>query len=224
MSVPRTTLFALALLMLACAETQAPAQVTVETEDQKLMYAVGMGLALQFDMAGLFTEEELAYVSKGFSDVVLKRPTDVDVGEEFMKKMNTLVMDRRSAENLTAGSAFLEDAAAKEGAVRTASGLVYIELEAGDGPQPTATDSVTVHYEGRFTDGRVFDSSLKRGKPVTFAMGGVIPGWTEGLLMMKVGGKAKLVIPPQLGYGERGSGSIPPNATLVFEVALLSIQ
>ena len=224
MSVPRTSLVALAILMSACSESQAPAQVTVETDDQKLMYAVGMGLALQFDMAGLFTEEELAYVSKGFTDVVLKQTTALDVNDDYMQKMNKLVMDRRSEVNLAEGSAFLEDAASQEGAVRTASGLVYHELEAGDGPRPTATDSVTVHYEGRFTDGRVFDSSLKRGEPTTFMLGQVIPGWTEGLLLMKVGGKAKLVIPPELGYGPRGMGSIPPDATLVFEVALLSVQ
>ena len=224
MSVPRTSLVALAILLSACSESQAPAQVTVETDDQKLMYAVGMGLALQFDMAGLFTEEELAYVSKGFTDVVLKQTTALDVNDDYMQKMNKLVMDRRSEVNLAEGSAFLEDAASQEGAVRTASGLVYHELEAGDGQRPTATDSVTVHYEGRFTDGRVFDSSLKRGEPTTFMLGQVIPGWTEGLLLMKVGGKAKLVIPPELGYGPRGMGSIPPDATLVFEVALLSVQ
>ena len=223
MSVPRIALVAVAVLSLACAEAKAP-EVTVETEDQKLMYAVGMGVAMQFDFGGLFTEEELVFIKKGLSDVVLQRPTAISADENYMQSMNELVMERRSAANLESGASFLAQAASQEGAVQTASGLVYQELIAGTGAHPSATDSVTVHYEGSFADGRVFDSSIKRGKPTTFMLGGVIPGWIEGLQLMKPGGKARLVIPGELGYGANGYGNIPPNATLIFEVELLSIQ
>ena len=222
MSVRRITLFAVALLSLACAQAEAP-EVTVETEDQKLMYAVGMGLGMQFDLGGLFTEEELAFVKQGLSDVVLERPTVISVDDTYMQGMNQLVMERRSAHNLESGAAFVAQAASEEGAVQTASGLVYQELVAGTGAHPGAADSVTVHYEGSFADGRVFDSSYKRNEPTTFMLSQVIPGWIEGLQLMKPGGKARLVIPGDLGYGPKGYGNIPPNATLIFNVELLSI-
>jgi len=119
------------------------------------------------------------------------------------------------------------DAAAKEaGAVVTPSGLVYRSLKDGTGPSPAATDTVKVHYKGSFPDGKEFDSSYARGTPTEFPLNRVIPCWTEGVQRMKVGGKAKLTCPSQIAYGERGAGRglIPPNATLVFEVELLSIS
>ena len=117
-------------------------------------------------------------------------------------------------------------AAAKEpGAVVTSSGLVYRALTPGSGASPAATDTVKVHYRGTFPDGREFDSSYKRGQPTEFPLDRVIKCWTEGVQMMKVGGKAKLTCPPSIAYGERGAGSaVPPNATLVFEVELLDVK
>lgn len=111
--------------------------------------------------------------------------------------------------------------------MKTQSGLDYIEVEAGIGAQARAGDTVSVHYTGKFQDGKVFDSSVSRGEPLTFPLGkgNVIKGWDEGIALMKVGGKAQLIIPPNLAYGERGaSGVIPPNATLVFDVELVSIK
>lgn len=106
----------------------------------------------------------------------------------------------------------------------TASGLKYEILREGDGEKPSATDRVTVHYRGELVDGTVFDSSYDRGQPATFPLNGVIRGWTEGLQLMPVGSKYKFTIPPELGYGARGAGGrIPPNATLIFDVELLSI-
>jgi FKBP-type peptidyl-prolyl cis-trans isomerase FkpA len=118
------------------------------------------------------------------------------------------------------------DAAAKEaGAVTTPSGLVYRALKEGTGANPTAADSVKVHYRGTFPDGREFDSSYKRNEPIDFPLRGVIPCWTEGVQKMKVGGKAKLTCPAAIAYGARGAGGvIPPNATLLFEVELLAIN
>jgi FKBP-type peptidyl-prolyl cis-trans isomerase FkpA len=110
------------------------------------------------------------------------------------------------------------------GTVTTRSGLIFMSLKEGSGRSPAATDVVKVHYRGTLPDGREFDSSYQRGAPATFALDRVIPCWTEGMQRMKVGGKARLVCPPSIAYGERGAGGvIPPNATLVFEVELLGI-
>ena len=111
--------------------------------------------------------------------------------------------------------------------MKTASGLEYIEVQAGAGAQAEAGKTVSVHYTGKFQDGGVFDSSVSRGEPITFPLGQgrVIKGWDEGILLMKVGGKAQLISPPDLAYGERGAGGvIPPNATLVFDVELVDVK
>ncbi len=114
--------------------------------------------------------------------------------------------------------------AAGSGFKTTASGLKYEVVTEGSGAKPTASSTVTVNYRGVLPDGTQFDSSYDRGQPATFSVGGVIPGWTEGLQLMSVGSKYIFVIPPNLGYGAAGQGPIPPNSTLIFEVELLSIQ
>ena len=124
-----------------------------------------------------------------------------------------------------AGDAYRAENGKKKGVVTTASGLQVETLVAGTGDMPKASDKVKVHYTGTLIDGTKFDSSIDRGEPITFALNQVIKGWGEGLQLMKVGGKARLVIPPGLGYGAEGAGgTIPPNATLVFEVQLISIE
>ena len=129
-----------------------------------------------------------------------------------------------SISNAMAQSDFAQEAAKEAGAKVTPSGLVFRSLQEGQGASPMATDKVKVHYRGTFPDGREFDSSYKRNKPIDFPLNAVIPCWTEGVQLMKVGGKAKLTCPPAIAYGARGAGGvIPPNATLQFEVELIAI-
>ena len=126
---------------------------------------------------------------------------------------------------MKAGQEFLAENKKKDGVKTLEDGLQYKVIEKGDGPQPDANDSVTVRYTGKLIDGTVFDSSEERGKPVTFPVNAVIPGWTEALQMMHAGGQYKLFIPPDLAYGERGAGAkIGPNETLIFDVTLVSVD
>jgi len=135
------------------------------------------------------------------------------------------MLGQKATEQQEAGKQFLADNATRESVTTTPSGLQYEVLTAGEGPKPTGMSRVTVHYEGRLTDGSVFDSSYKRNSPATFGVNQVIPGWTEALQLMPQGSKWRLFIPQEIGYGSRGAGgSIPPYATLIFDVELLSIQ
>jgi len=119
----------------------------------------------------------------------------------------------------------IDKAAKEKGAVKTASGMVYQSLKEGKGASPKASSTVEVNYRGTLTNGKEFDSSYKRNQSISFPLSGVIPCWTEGVQLMKPGGKAKLVCPPELAYGARGAGrDVPPNATLIFEVELLNIK
>ena len=127
--------------------------------------------------------------------------------------------------NLEQGQAFLKTNASKPGVHTTPSGLQYLVLEEGKGKSPKATDTVLVHYKGNLLDGTEFDSSYKRNEPISFPLNGVIPGWTEGVQLMKEGGKMQLFIPSNLAYGSRGAGGvIAPDSTLVFDIELLKVQ
>jgi FKBP-type peptidyl-prolyl cis-trans isomerase len=143
----------------------------------------------------------------------------MEMQSKQMAKMKT-----DGEKNVKDGEAFLAANKAKKGVIVTATGLQYSVIKEGTGPVPKVTDMVKVHYRGTLIDGKEFDSSIKRGQPVEFRVNGVIPGWTEALQLMKTGSKYKLVIPSNLGYGERGAGQdIGPNAVLVFDVELLEI-
>lgn len=191
-------------------------------EDLKTFYAVGQVISRQlavFDMA----PGELAQVKKGMEDGIAGNSPQVDV-DAYKTKIQQLALDRRNAqgEKLAArAKEYVEKAAKEKGAVKTASGLIYRSLKEGSGASPAATDKVKVNYRGSLIDGKEFDSSYAAGKPAEFQLNQVIKCWTEGLQMMKPGGKAQLVCPPDIAYGERGSGIIPANATLVFEVELI---
>ena len=218
------------LVLLACngqaVKTDTPAKV--ETEEEKVLYALGLAIAQNSlePFKGQFSDAEIAVVMQGFADAVKGSEPIVPL-QEFGPKINPMLQERMQkvqAQAAAEGEAFREKAAQEEGAVQTASGLIFKELTAGTGTSPKATDRVKVHYHGSLIDGTVFDSSVDRGEPVTFALDQVVKGWTEGLQMMKVGGKAKLTIPPELAYGPGGRAGIPANATLIFEVELLGIE
>ena len=211
----------------------ATASVTeLTTFAQKSSYAIGVNVASSLsqvkddlDQAAFFQGLRDALAGR---DLLLSDEEAQQVMQEFTKNMQTRQAADRSAastRNQEEGRAFLAKNKEQEGVITTASGLQYRVLREGTGPSPKATDRVTVNYSGKLIDGTEFDSSYKRGEPATFAVNGVIKGWTEALQLMKVGGKYELFIPSDLAYGERGAGqSIGPNATLIFEVELLKIE
>lgn len=196
-----------------------------QTEDQKTLYALGLSIGRSVSVFSL-TPEELEYVKAGITAQVKGDKPAVEL-QEYSSKFQAMAMSRVSAKasgEKEKGKAFLEQAAKEEGAQKTPSGIVYKELQAGTGAQPNPTDIVKVHYRGTLIDGKEFDSSYKRGEPTPFPLNAVIPCWTEGVQKMKVGGKARLVCPSDLAYGDRGSPpNIPGGATLVFEVELLDV-
>ncbi|MFZ5786676.1 MAG: FKBP-type peptidyl-prolyl cis-trans isomerase [Acidobacteriota bacterium] len=204
-----------------------PGPMTPE-ERKKVLYAFGVIVAQRTPLAQAGLDEaELTEVLAGLKDAALGKELKVQTAEA-MPKVDQLLRERQAARGeaeKTKGKKYLDEQAAAPGAKKTASGLIYFETQAGTGAQPTPQDTVKVHYKGTLIDGKEFDSSYKRGTPAEFPLSGVIKCWTEGVAMMKVGGKAKLVCPSEIAYGERGAGgSIPPNAVLNFEVELLGIQ
>jgi len=196
------------------------------SENDKTMYTLGVLISKDLQMLEL-TQAEIDMVAAGMSDALLGNEPKVDLSV-YGPKLQELAKQRMEAgvnREKDAARDFLARQAKLEGAQQTGSGLVYIESTAGSGASPAATDSVTVHYTGTLRDGTVFDSSRSRGEPATFPLNRVIPCWTEGLQKMKVGGKATLVCPSDIAYGDRGSPpSIPPGAVLVFDVELLGIE
>ena len=162
-------------------------------------------------------------IKQGFVNGMYDYDTQFDsrTAGEYIENTMTQI---KYGEAIAAGKKFLEENKLKEGVITTESGLQYEVIKMGKGAKPTATDKVKVHYHGTLTDGTVFDSSVDRGEPITFALNQVIPGWTEGVQLMPVGSKFRFYVPQELGYGARQAGSIPPYSTLIFEVELLGIE
>lgn len=207
------------------APARTPAAATgLTTDEQKEIYSLGLSIyrsLSQFDLS----PAELELVKRALTDAAAGKPA-VELNE-WGPKINALQQARSSrvAERQKAASAvYLAKAAAEPGATKTPSGLIYKELTAGTGASPKATDKVKVHYRGTLVDGTEFDSSYKRNEPAEFPLNGVIKCWTEGVQKMKVGGKAQLVCPSDLAYGDQGRPGIPGGATLVFQVELIDIS
>ena len=208
----------LAAALLGLASTQAQAQAQLKTEDEKTLYALGLSVGRSIKVFDL-SPAEIEIVKKGMSDALTNAKPAVEL-DTYGPKLQPLAKVRQER----AGQKYLEDAAKEKGAVKLPTGVIYKELKAGTGATPKATDTVKVNYRGTLTTGVEFDSSYKRNEPAEFPLNGVIPCWTEGVQKMKVGGKAQLVCPSAQAYGDQGSPpTIPPNATLVFEVELLSV-
>lgn len=193
------------------------------TDDEKTIYALGLSIYRslgQFDLS----PKELAIVQKAITDAAARKPAEeLNVWgpkiQPFAQARAARGLERQKADS----QAYIEKVLSQPGAVKTGSGLVYRELRPGTGLAPTATDTVRVNYRGTLVNGTEFDSSYARKEPAEFALNRVIPCWTEGLQKMKVGGKAELVCPSNLAYGDEGRPGIPGGATLVFEVELLQI-
>jgi FKBP-type peptidyl-prolyl cis-trans isomerase len=212
------------MLAMACQPQQAT-QASLDTEEQQTSYALGYKLGENIQSLEL-SEVEIDALRQGLTDAANGTAARLDMAEAEPKvqqlaarRATRAAEDRRETE-----AAFLAKAAEEEGAVRTASGLVIVHTTEGEGASPAATDRVKVHYHGTFLDGSVFDSSVQRGQPAVFPLNGVIPCWTEALQLVKVGGKARVICPPEIAYGDRGAPPrIPPGASLIFEVELLEV-
>jgi FKBP-type peptidyl-prolyl cis-trans isomerase FkpA len=193
------------------------------TDEQKEIYALGLSMArslAQFDLSA----EELDILKRALSDAAAGKPA-IELNE-WGPKISALQMERVkrvSEKEKAAGAAYLAKRAAEPGAVKTESGLVFLDTTPGTGASPKATDTVKVHYRGTLVNGTEFDSSYKRNEPASFPLNSVIKCWTEGVQKMKVGGKATLVCPADMAYGDQGRPGIPGGATLIFEIELLDI-
>ncbi len=203
----------------------APTAVEPKTDDEKILYA--MGIVMGRNLTGLdLSAADLEMLKIGLSDEALGKEKKVSL-EEFGPRIQAFAQGRAgnvAAKEKVVSEAYLTKAAAEKGAQKKPSGLIYTEVAAGTGASPTPKDTVKVHYTGKLIDGTVFDSSVQRGQPAEFTLGNVIPCWQEGVALMKKGGKALLVCPSALAYGDAGSPpKIKPGATLIFDVELLDI-
>lgn len=191
-----------------------------------ISYSLGIVLAANLKNQG-FSDINTEELAQGFADSLSgESKLTVEDADAKIREMMMKVQEEKSAEAKAEGEAFLSENAKKDGIEVTESGLQYNHETLGEGESPTAEDTVTVHYRGTLIDGTEFDSSYKRGEPISFPLNGVIPGWTEGLQLMKIGGKTKFFIPQELAYGARPNpnGPIPPFAALIFEVELIDIK
>lgn len=230
-------MYAIALLGLAAMLALVPAagakeKPALKTQKDKVSYIIGLDVGRKLKAQHI--EVDAARLAEGIRDGqsgAEPRLTEdeihkvmADFGQQRAKK-EAARKTAEAAKNKKEGEAFLAANKKKPGVKTTASGLQYKVIKAGKGKSPTLTDSVVAHYRGTLIDGTEFDSSYARGKPATFPVSGVIPGWTEVLQLMKPGAKWMVYIPPQLAYGEHGAGrAIGPNATLIFEIELLGIE
>ena len=205
----------------------ALAQGSAETDDEKAFYAIGASLANQVQMLKPLSEREMDLILEGLRDAANDRvdPSDIVGKRSQIRNLIQARQERALEFEKEASAAFLASELKKPGARRTESGLIYREIMPGVGISPSATDKVRVHYHGTLRDGTVFDSSVDRDEPAEFPLNRVIACWTEGVAMIKTGGKSQLVCPSEIAYGDRrsGGGRIPPGAALSFEVELLEI-
>jgi FKBP-type peptidyl-prolyl cis-trans isomerase FklB len=221
------------LIGTSTAQAQATkADSELKTTDQKAAYAIGLNMGKQMKKQGVTLDADL--ITKGLKDGLADKPgmTDQQIeecltafGQQMMAKQQAAATGQ-AAENLKAGQAFLAKNKTQPGVQTLPSGLQFKVIKEGTGKTPKPSDTVVAHYEGTLIDGTIFDSSIKRGEPAEFPVGGVIKGWTEILQKMKVGAKYKVFIPSELAYGAnpRPGGPIKPNDTLIFDIELIDVK
>lgn len=206
--------------------------IELKNEQDKFSYALGMNISASVLQLPLDVNKEV--IIQCVTDLLngaqpqLEEKEYHQIMQDFQKKLQEIANEQKkkaAEENAKVSADFLAENAKKDGIKVTESGLQYEVITEGDGASPKATDVVKVHYEGTLISGQIFDSSIKRGEPVEFPLNQVIPGWTEGVQLMKVGSKYRFFIPSNLAYGEQGAGGmIAPNSALIFEVELLEIK
>jgi len=213
-------------LMLVACNSNDPKKISLSTEEDKTFYAMGFMLGSNLQRLNL-TDKEMGALYKGLAASAKNEKAEVDMNT-YQQKIQTLFkerMDKVADTEKKTGIDFLEKFSKEEGSKKTESGLAYKVIKEGTGATPGPEDEVEVHYHGTLIDGTVFDSSVERGQTISFPLNRVIKGWTEGLQLMKEGGKTKFVIPSELAYGDAGAGpKIPGGATLVFEVELFKVK
>ncbi|MFP5458473.1 MAG: FKBP-type peptidyl-prolyl cis-trans isomerase [Bacteriovoracia bacterium] len=216
---------AASLALVAC-NSNDPKSIKIESEEDKTFYAMGYMLGSNLQRLNL-NDKEMSSLYKGLAASAKNEKAEVDMAT-YQQKIQGLFkerMDKAAVKEKESGKAFLEKFSKEDGVKTTASGLAYKVIKEGTGEMPGAEDVVEVHYHGTLADGTVFDSSVDRGQTISFPLNRVIKGWTEGLQLMKVGGKTKFVIPADLAYGDAGAPpKIPGGATLVFEVELFKVS
>jgi FKBP-type peptidyl-prolyl cis-trans isomerase len=220
------TIVAASLLMVSCQGNGKTADAAKKTDKASEDPSFAFGIAIGNSIKQTAVKVNYDSFLKGVKEAMEKKDPSMKV-EEAQAIIQKAIGDataKKAQDNLAEGKKFLEDNGKKSGIVTTASGLQYQVIKEGTGATPKPTDTVRVDYVGTLLDGSTFDSSVARGQPAEFALNQVIPGWTEAIQLMKVGGKSKFFIPSNLAYGENGAGGvIAPNATLIFEVDLLEI-
>lgn len=217
------------LILAGCNAGKSETALELKTPAQKASYGIGLNMGQSLVQEGMSDLDPQA-VALGIEDAMGKKPQrlkDEELTEAFafLQSRSEEQKAKQTEQAQQTGKKFLEENAKKDGVVTTASGLQYKVIKQGDGPTPTASDVVSVHYEGRLVDGTVFDSSIQRGSPIDLPVSGVIKGWVEALQLMHVGEKIELFIPSDLAYADQSpSPAIPPNSVLVFDLELLSIK
>jgi FKBP-type peptidyl-prolyl cis-trans isomerase FkpA/FKBP-type peptidyl-prolyl cis-trans isomerase FklB len=230
MKLKALVLFALLSTLIACEQkeamqTEAAAPTTLESDADRFSY--GLGMVIGERVLKQYGEIDYSLLIAGMKAQHQSQETLITIEDATaaLTKHAEQQFAAQTEANKMKGANYLAENAKKEGVVVTESGLQYTVITQGDGPKPTATDQVTVHYRGTLIDGTEFDSSYARGEPATFGLNQVIPGWTEGVQLMNVGSKYQFVVPYELAYGERGAGgAIGPFETLIFEVELIEIK
>jgi len=212
-------------ILFLVSQVSAQEKLVLKNQKEKVSYSIGLNIGrnLGSDLKKQSIDIDLNILAKGIQDA-LSGANPLLSNDEIQETMVALQKEM-SEKQKQRGEAFLSENKKKEGVKALPSGLQYKVIKAGTGKKPKLNDAVTVNYRGTLIDGTEFDSSFRRGQPVTFPVSGVIPGWTEALPLMEEGAKWQLFIPPNLAYGERGAGGlIGPNATLIFEIELISVQ